>query len=129
MDNNIIRLVLKENSETNKDTKEGESHTYKSVLVGNIGEIEISLVMKTEKKELIDDLIMPKLREELYIKMVPNPQTTLDMEDKETPAKEDKGKKSKKKGTVINAKHRMITARNQKQIGSGEPEDILSQIA
>lgn len=130
MEKRPIKLVLKENTVSNKDTKDGETHSFKNVLVGSLGEVELTLTLKAEKKELLEEISAPKLRDELYMAFVPNPQTTLDPEER-TPAKEQKKRKPavKKEGTeehVVDAKYRLV---EPKRIGAGSDENILNEIA
>lgn len=134
MSEQVIRLVLKENTKTDKDTKEGEHTTYKVAFAGNVSNIEVGLTLKTEEKGSIDDITPLKLGQELFIRFVPDPQTKLDTDNvplnKEKPERK-KGKgKGKKEGTeehIIDAEHRLMP--EQKKIGAGGDENVLSEIS
>lgn len=135
-----IEMSLKEVTVSDKDTKDGQTKMHKVVFKGNMGDVEVGFTMKTENKQALDDLISLKLGTPMFLKIVPDPQTTLgDIEEKEqqdTANKEGK-KKDKKKAKpkkediiyqepgIIDAEHRLV---GPKELAAGDDGNVLDEL-
>jgi hypothetical protein len=135
---NIIKatLSLKDHIISDKDTKEGDKTVYKSVFKGKIGNVDLSLSLKSESEMALTHIAKPERHQKIEIIIKDDGQTTLETEDREE--QEDKDEKlikeikdvKTKETVIINPKKNQNKDRSisPKQLPAGKDSNILDEI-